>query len=255
MSETSSDTSQRESEGLNNTYVKEYYNTQLKALNKDYMDERWFSSRVAEFDYNQTRNALLHALSGVREGNILEIGPGDGVWTDLILPLKKKLALLDQSEEMIARAQKRLVEHNDITYHTGDFSAFQTDEKFDLIFAVRCFEYFEDKEADVAKMYALLNEGGKLIIVTKNRSYVSRSQRKLHTLQLTKDEMVSLLTEKGFTVEAVYAATLRVKAAYGLSRGIFKLLHKLHVVSNGRFTIPYVFDRVTESYTYVAKKK
>lgn len=258
-----SDTEQRstnteantESGKLDNPYVRDYYNEHLKGLGKDYIDERWFSSKVAEFDYHQTRRALIAALRGQKETNILEVGPGDGVWTDLILPLKKKLVLLDQSEEMIKRAQRRLVEYNDVTYHTGDFSSFESDSKFGLIFAIRCFEYFENKPSDVEKMHGLLESGGKLIIVTKNKNYISRSERKLHTAQLGKREMVTLLREKGFAVEAVYAATLRVKAAWLISRVIFGALHSLHVATKGRFTVPYVFDRATESYTYVAVKK
>lgn len=255
MSDTPQHNSDKNKDELNNPYVREYYNEQLKQLDKDYIDERWFSSKAAEFDYHQTRRTLLAALRGQKEADMLEIGPGDGVWTDLILPLKKKLVLLDQSEEMIGRAQKRLVEYSDVQYHTGDFSSFETDAKFGLIFAIRCFEYFENKPRDVEKMHALLHTGGRLIIVTKNRSYISRSKRTLHTGQLTKTEMVALLREKGFEVERVYAATLRVKGAWLLSRALFGALHTLHVATGGWFSIPYLFDRVTESYTYVATKK
>lgn len=255
MTQAEQQTNTKEAGDLQNPYVRDYYNQHLQGLDKDYIDERWFSSKVTEFDYWETRKTLQHALRAQKEGDILEIGPGDGVWTDLMLPLKKRLALLDQSEEMIKRAQKRLAEHADITYYTGDFSTTPIDGTFDLIFAVRCFEYFENKERDVEKMHALLNDNGRLIIVTKNRSYVSPSRKKLHTGQLTKKEMVALLRSKGFAVEGVYATTLRIKSKFWISRALFGALHTLHLATNGWFTIPYLFDKMTESYTYVATRR
>jgi trans-aconitate methyltransferase len=239
---------------LQNPEVREYYNKHLKQLDDEYIQSRWFSSKVAQFDYEQTRLAITHALRRQDKADVLEVGPGDGVWTDLILPIHKKLTLLDQSDEMIARAQKRLSQHEDIKYRRSDISDFETTEQYGLIFAIRCFEYFEHKPEDLQRMYDMLREGGTLVVVTKNANYISRSKKKLHTRQVTRAEMHALLDGAGFERVEDFAATLRLKSAHAVSRVLFGAIHRLHVATSGRFSVPYLFDKATESYIFVAQK-
>lgn len=240
---------------LKNESVRNYYNTHVKKLDSDYTEDRWFSSPVAAFDHYQTKKSIAHALKNQKEADVLEIGPGDGVWTHMLFPFRKKLTLVDQSDEMIERAKKQLLEYSDISYYRSDFTDFDTLDRYDLIFASRCFEYFDDKDIAVRKMNELLRENGEVVLITKNARYVSKSNKTLHTGQLSKHEVINLFERFGFKVKRVYAATLRIKSKFVLARFLFRVLHTLHVMTNGWFTVPFLFDKVTESYVYVAEKR
>jgi len=243
---------------VENEFAEEYYNDFLRNNPEDYKTARWFSSKPREFDYHQTKKVIERALRGVQARQTLEIGPGDAVWTDLIIPHTEKITLLDQSEEMLKRAKKRFPENNKISYVHSDIERFSSDAKFDLICGIRCFEYFEDKPAVVKKFYDLLNDGGKLVIVTKNpeHSRTKETQKKdLHKGQISKEEMISLLKQTGFKVETNLSAVSRIKTKYALGRTVSKLLHNIHVATNGVITLPFINNAFTESYIYVARKK
>ncbi|MEK7462330.1 MAG: class I SAM-dependent methyltransferase [Patescibacteria group bacterium] len=243
---------------MQNTYAKEYYDTYLKQLPTDYKSARWFSSAEAKLDYAETRRSLLAALRTASFSRVLEIGPGDGVWTDLLLPKAKELTLVDQSVEMIERAKERLKSQTNVTYEVIDFLQYQSTAAYDLIFAIRCFEYFEDKEKAVANFSQLLNAGGQVVLVTKNPKHVAMKKvqnRELHKGQIQRDEMVALFTRHGFEVTSVLSATWRFKAKYWPLRVLFSLLHSWHVATNGKFTVPFVTVPLTESYLYVARKR
>ena len=201
---------------------------------------------------------IADALRGVHASRTLEVGPGDGVWTDLIIPKTDSLTLLDQSEEMIKRAQERLAKENpSITFVHSDFAEYQPEAPFDLICGIRCFEYFEDQAKAVKKMYSILNPGGQLVIVTKNPAHIHNKQsqqRELHVGQISKKAMIQLLESEGFTVTKVLSATFRIKARHAIMRGVARMIQGAHVASGGFIRIPYITNAFTESYIYVAKR-
>ena len=243
---------------MKNQFAKDYYNDYLKNLEEDYKTSRWFSSPEARLDFDQTELAITTFLPTKQYEQLLEIGPGDGVWTDLFLPCAKRLTLLDQSEEMINRAKERLKDLPDISYVVSDFNTYGGENAYDLICAIRCFEYFDDKERAAEQLARLLKPGGRVLIVTKNPEHIKMAkvqQRELHTGQITRSDMIKLLSAHGFRVEHALSATWRFKARYGLMRILFRGLHALHIKTRGLFTIPYVTKALTESYVYVAKKR
>ena len=250
---------QRRGTHFTNEYVRESYDEGLRRMERDYTSARWFSSPEARFDYEQTRRALERALPAGSLGRVLEIGPGDGTWTKLFAESTGELTLLDQSGEMLERAREQLGARPNISYVLSDIAAYELpSHRYDLIIGVRCFEYFEDKRFVLRKLIAALAPGGRLILVTKNpryRSLKSKTAKLLHTAQIGKRELVRMLGACGFTVEAVYPATFRWKSSYALTRGLFRALHALSVYSRGKLTVPFLTDRATESYVYIARRK
>lgn len=248
---------QKHPEPLDDAFVRTYYNTHLRGLEEEYTTYRWQATPAARFDYEQTARALSRGLGDTQYHRVLEIGPGDGAWTPLVAERSRELVLLDQSEEMLARARARLDRYAHITYTHSDFLEFESEEKFNLIYAVRCFEYFEDQQAAIRKMRTLLVPGGRLVLVTKNRDYISfreRAGRRLHSKMVTREEFVQLLCDEGFALRGVYSATLRLKAGYALARLFFRGMHTLQVVTAGRIAIPWLSNKLTESYLYVAER-
>ena len=238
---------------LSNKYVREYYDAQVGVLTS-YTDDRWHSSPLREFEYQQTKRALEKALTGADYTNAVEIGPGDGVWTGLIKEhVSGSLHLVEQSQEMLARAKGRFSEVSGISFEHADFLLSDPPRDNDLVIAIRCFEYFEDKEAALIKMKNLLAPGGTLIIVTKNAQLATTTpvqHQTLHSDQLSRNQMTALATRAGFTMRHAYPAVLRWKAAYAPMRLLFNVLHHVGVWSRGALTVPFLTTYATESYVY-----
>lgn len=244
---------------LQNSDIKDYYDKHVGGLEEGYTHARWFSSEAARFDYEQTRFAIEKALEKQVYDRVVEIGPGDAVWTPLLLPrIQQQLHLVEQSEEMLALAKEKLVNEARVAFELSDFESSNPPQDNNLVFAIRCFEYFANKEAAVRKMASLLTEGGTLILLTKNASlYTGKNvqHQAMHSDQLTAHEITTLLSHNGFKVDAYYPAVLRWKIKYWIPRQLFNGLHWLGVVTRGRFYIPGLFDRAAESIVYIAHKK
>lgn len=244
---------------LSNVFVKDYYDAQVGALPVSYEKDRWHTSPVKEFEYRQTLRALEHALGKRAYEQAIEIGPGDGVWTRQIRAhIKGNLHLIEQSEAMLSQAKHNLASVPGITFERNDFLTSNPVKNNDLIVAMRCFEYFDDKEGALKKMRNLLSASGKIIIVTKNSQlFTSRGvqDHTLHSDQLSKQDMYRLASSAGLAIEAAYPAIIRFKAALAPMRFIFDILHRIGVWSNGTLVVPILTTYATESYVYILKAK
>lgn len=239
-----------EPKSLTNTYVRDYYNAQVGAL-VSYTNDRWHSSPVREFEYRQTVRALQKALSGRTFTNAVEIGPGDGVFTPHIRShVAGRLYLIEQSHEMLVRAKQNLSSMTDIEYEEGDFLTSNPPKDNELVIAVRCFEYFEDKVRALKKMHGLLASNGRLVIITKNSEMVttkSAQTKQLHSDQVSRKQMQKMAKDASFTLTHTYPAVLRMKATSFPLRIVFDLLHRLSVAL--RMELPFA-TYATESYVY-----
>ena len=244
---------------LENKFAKSYYDAYLGQEKDDYVHARWFSTKERVFDYNQTKRAITQAVKSYPEkmDALLEIGPGDGVWTRCVEKKATHLLLLDQSEHMIERAKKQLKDLTHVQFVLTNFAEYKTEKRFDAIFSSRCFEYFTNKQEGLAQMYQLLKKDGQGVIVTKNRSYKSIQPKKdsaMHSMQVTRLQMIGMLKISGFVVTAVYPATFRWKSCWAFSRVFFGALQWIMVKSKGKIDLPFVTQYAVESYTYEFKK-
>ena len=133
--------------------VKEYYN--------NCKETRWTNSEALK----NTSNALFNSNL---KGDILEIGCGNGFWTQRLINWGNVIAI-DISKNLIEQAKRRKINANFLTMNFIDFHG-----KFDTVVLVRVFEYFPDKKKAVAKLKELLKPNGNLIIITKNKLYWKR---------------------------------------------------------------------------------
>jgi len=131
-----------------------------------YDNYRWRNSFAARSDFKNTKERLILFLNCQKTDSILEVGCGEGTWTELIAPLCRKYDAIDISGEMLKIAKKRKGCEGINFFHTT-FESFNTNEQYDKIFMVRVFEYMKDKNEMLKKMYKLLNPGGKIVIITK----------------------------------------------------------------------------------------
>ena len=234
-----------------------FYNDYVKGLDT-YTDLRWNTSDVGRFDYKQTKKTIDKTLQGSVYGSAVEIGPGDGVWTRQILQYVSSLHLVEQSDEMLKRAEKNLGDVKNIAFERSDFMESNPPQNNDLVIAVRCLEYFDDKSEALKKMNGLLKSGGKLVVITKNSDLYTTKKvqdRTVHSGQFSREQMLDVIEGAGFKIEKVYPAVMRWKIKYKVIKGLFNMLHSLALGTGGLFYIPLLFRYSTESYAYVAIKK
>jgi SAM-dependent methyltransferase len=135
-----------------------------------YKVAQWTGTKIADFDYVRTKKALLGSLNPIKKNNILEIGCGPGVWSNLIAPKCSKLVAVDISEKMIEKAKE--YKQKNIVFINTDFMDFNFKEKFDKIFSVRAFEYIINKKIFFSKSYSLLKPKGELILIIKTKNSI-----------------------------------------------------------------------------------
>lgn len=149
-------------------FVEEFYNKKAKDESISYEYQRWAINELRWRDYHQTKNIIEYYMNGGKCSSLLEIGCGPGTWTKIIYGNARQITVVDISSEMIELARKAFVD-KDIEYIKGDFqdSSILQGRVYDVIFSCRAAEYM-NKEKVVKKSFELLNEGGRVYIITKN---------------------------------------------------------------------------------------
>lgn len=106
-------------------------------------------------------------LSQVPEDNIsriLELGCGTGIYTSLLREKFKQAQIkaLDISKGMLEVARYKLKQKN-IQFITADAEKINLREKFDLITANACFQWFTDLTRDLVRYKKLLSPKGSIV--------------------------------------------------------------------------------------------
>lgn len=131
-----------------------------------FAENRWLGSQVARQDFKITRQFLLDFLDIGPQDNVLEVGCGPGIWTDIISCKCHHITAIDISGDMIKQAKNR-VKNNNITFLQTDFVKYKDHKTYNKLFSVRVIEYFPDPMQVVKKMHTLTEEGGRTVIITK----------------------------------------------------------------------------------------
>ncbi len=152
---------------------------------------------------------------------MLDIGGGSGAFVTAISKAAPSLQLgIFDLPEVIAEAQKRLTRSKSIEFHSGSFKSTALPPGYDLITLVRILHDHDDSviEALLAKTYAALPTGGRLLIVEPMAGITSakRMGDAYFGLYLwamgsgrprSAEELVSMLKNAGFpTVKPVATA-------------------------------------------------
>jgi SAM-dependent methyltransferase len=131
-----------------------------------FADNRWLGSQVARKDYEITMEYLLQFLDLSDKDNVLEVGCGPGVWTDLVSRRCHRMTAVDISADMLTQARHRVQTEN-VIFRQANFDEYEDSESYDKIFSVRAIEYFPDTIQAVRNMYTMTREGGRVVTVTK----------------------------------------------------------------------------------------
>lgn len=244
---------------LDSDYVKSYYDGFLSSYENDYSYHRWQAGPVERIHFAQTKRSLKPYLDTLK-GRVLEVGGGDAAWTLEYISHVDKLTFLDISEEMVARAGKRLLPFaSKISFINADFVKHDfSDDIFDHVVSVRNLEYFPDKKLFMSRVFSLLRPGGTFVLVTKSPKYHMRDgakEKALHHGQIAIDDLVRLMESEGLEVIKVYPAIFGKLFRFASMRCISNLMHRVILSLPWNMFLVRLYAHISESFVLYAKKK
>ena len=161
---------------------------------------------IAEKDTTKLKS-MADRLNLKPGSTVLDVGTGTGVFLPFILEKigsNSRIVALDVADEMLLRAKAKGFNGN-ICYLCADIMDIPLDGAiFDAVVCYSSFPHFRDKPKAFAEMYRVLKSGGRLSIChTSSRAQINEVHHHIIVVQNDtipeKDEMLSLLSQAGFT--------------------------------------------------------
>lgn len=128
------------------------------------------------------------------QGDLIEIGCGEGRGLELLLPKCKTYTAIDKNELVINTLKKK---HQNLTLICGNvppFAQFESDS-YDTLVSFQVIEHLEDDELFIEEIYRVLRPGGTAIITTPNIK-MSLTRNPWHVREYTKEELLRLAGKK-----------------------------------------------------------
>lgn len=147
------------------------------------MNARWF----AEVDEVFAALDSLHVT-----GDVLELAPGTGIWTERLVRTATTITAVDASPEMIEVNRAKLADKR-VSYVQADLFSWQSERMYDAV--VFCFWIshvpLERLDAFLSSAAAMLRPGGKMFFIDGRREPTSTANN--HQLP-TQDSQVMIRT-------------------------------------------------------------
>lgn len=113
-------------------------------------------------------SAVKEALASFAElGNVLELGCGNGTYTESIAAAATAIVATDVSEDMVAVTRERFNTSSHIHVEQADcFNLTYPDNSFDTVFMANLLHIVPDQPALLSECLRVLKDGGRLIVVS-----------------------------------------------------------------------------------------
>ncbi len=143
--------------------------------------------------------------------SLLDVGSGDGYWTERFARRVGQVTGLEPDDAMLGRA-RRLHDRTNIRYEQGVGESLPfASATFDKVVGVSSLEHFSDPVKGLEEMFRVLREGGRMAISVDTLSpensstdFRERHSTRHHvTRYFREEELISILTTIGFRVEPV----------------------------------------------------
>jgi len=173
--------------------------------------------------YNRCLYAYV-AASEIVNGNIIELGSGEGYGIQLLAPLAKRYLAVDKFDTDISG-------HTNVEFrkHLLPSLAGIADNSFDFAVTFQVIEHIQDDKAFIREIHRVLKPGGKLLLSTPNR-LMSLTRNPWHIREYTADELRQVLSSVFSSVE--------MKGVYGNEKVMdYHLKNKVSVEKITRFDI------------------
>lgn len=124
------------------------------------------------------------------QGDVLEVGCGEGRGIDLILDKAKSYTAIDKIEPVIDQLRKKYPSGKFVSGNIPPLTQF-ADKSFDRIFSFQVIEHIEDDHLFLKEINRVLKPGGIALITTPNRLR-SLSRNPWHIREYTAGELTDL---------------------------------------------------------------
>lgn len=119
-------------------------------------------------DVLRRRRLVGEALAAQPGERILDVGCGPGFYTAELLDQvgpEGSVVGVDQSEQMLALAERRCAAHDNVAFHLGDATTLHVaDGSFDVALSVQVLEYVADGTTALTEMHRALRVGGRILV-------------------------------------------------------------------------------------------
>lgn len=170
-------------------------------------EKDWFAEKANDYDTNvrRTQNVKNIAQGILREipfstkMEIMDFGSGTGLLLSEVAPYVGKITAVDVSKSMNAVLRKKKVAC-EIEVLEMDLTRESLDRKFDSIISSMTFHHVDEIQVLFNKLYALLNEGGRVAIADIDKedgSFHSTDTGVFH-LGFEREEFKSFAQTAGF---------------------------------------------------------
>lgn len=144
----------------------------MRNLNNEYQDAE---DRKYAYDFDYIlRDYIVRSLQPYFiNGNALEMGCFEGVFTKTLTTHFKDLSVIEGSSELIEKAQTNTA-GRDVKFILSMFEKAELKEKFDNIFLMHTLEHLENPIQVLQKIRSWLTDNGRLFLVCPNANAASR---------------------------------------------------------------------------------
>ncbi len=155
----------------------EHYNKLIDENNDPARDPKPLRDYMDKWDGEK----FIESMQLDKSKSALEIGIGTGRLAIKVAPNCKSLCGIDISEKTIQRATENLSMHKNINLFCGDFTSFEFEEQFDVIYSSLIFMHIQDKLSAIQKIATLLTNNGLFVLsIDKNQNeYIDMGDRRV----------------------------------------------------------------------------
>jgi SAM-dependent methyltransferase len=159
-----------------------YYNERAPEYEEFYYG-RFPTPRPGEDIYNIDREPIQKLVGRYISGRCIDIACGTGFWLPFYYKKCTCITLIDQSENMLAEARKKIerlgINHKTSVVQSDIFNPSLADGAFDSALIGFLLSHLDDSQMDVfiKQLKAFLKPGGTFVVIDSNWGDVNKSMR------------------------------------------------------------------------------
>tara|TARA_B100001027_G_C16256435_1_gene327172 strand:- start:430 stop:1128 length:699 start_codon:yes stop_codon:yes gene_type:complete len=153
--------------------------------------------------FDQSKNFRKYQFDLIKKfisGNVAEIGPGNGIFSEYYLDYCDKLDLFEPDKNLYSKLNDKLTSLKKITVINDKLNI--TTNTYDVILYLDVLEHIEDDEKEIYKAHKALKKGGYLVINVPAFQFLYSDFDKDvgHIKRYTKKDIRSLVSNYNFEI-------------------------------------------------------
>ncbi len=197
---------------------------------------------VSDNPIHQRLLKAYYAAMPYIEGDLLEVGCGEGRGVELLSPLSTRYVALDKITDVI---EKLSASYKNVTFRQAIVPPFDgiEDNSFDVVVSFQVIEHIKDDAFFLKEMHRVLKPGGKALISTPNiKKTLTRNP--WHIREYTADQLTKLAKEIFSSVESKgIAGNKKVMEYYEKNKASVKKITRFDIL-NLQYRLPASLLRI-----------